>query len=218
MNELSLFIWGDQGITREGLRAVLCGANLNVIGEGADVAQFLGCAASSHIDAVLVDLPLPICAVNAARQILSVAPSAHVIVLSPYANDPTVGKVAATELRRAGASGLLPKTTPTTELVMAIYRVVTGDAVFPQEPKVLPLGEQPLIDAQRVPLPSLTFRQTQVLKLVAQGFANKEIAHRLSISPKTVEKHRQSVKEKLHTNNAADLARRAISLGLVQAA
>jgi DNA-binding NarL/FixJ family response regulator len=54
--------------------------------------------------------------------------------------------------------------------------------------------------------------------MVAEGLANKEIADRLSISPKTVEKHRQSVKDKLRTNNAADLARRAIHLGLVQAA
>jgi DNA-binding NarL/FixJ family response regulator len=73
------------------------------------------------------------------------------------------------------------------------------------------------LEISEEPQPHLTIRQTQVLKLVAEGLANKEIADRLQISPKTVEKHWQSVKEKLQMHNAADLARRAIHMGLVQA-
>lgn len=217
MNHISIFVLGGQAISREGLRTLIrAGSNLSVVGEAETIEQMLHSASTVPIEAVLVDLPLPICSLNATRRILSISPAAHVLVLSDYANEPNIAKIITTELRHVGASALLPKTISATELVAAIHRVIKGDAVFPQ-----PVHSRltPSVDGTAiVDQASLTLRQTQVLKMVAEGLANKEIADRLSISPKTVEKHRQSVKDKLRTNNAADLARRAIHLGLVQAA
>ena len=103
------------------------------------------------------------------------------------------------------------------EILEAIECAIQGKPIFsaPSVPAASNGQTGRLASDGGVTVP-LTHRQIQVLKLVAEGLANKEIADRLGISPKTVEKHRQTVKEKLHTNNAADLARRAIGMGLVK--
>jgi DNA-binding NarL/FixJ family response regulator len=218
MTSISLVILSEQSVTRDALRTLLqIRSDVTVVGDTGAVEDVLAWTAHSPVQLVLVDLQFPICAVHAACRIMAAAPATHVAVLSSHANDPRVAEVMAAELRRVGASALLPKTASTGELLDAIHRIVRGEAFFPAPPIADGALGPRLVAAGSEPQPSLTLRQTQVLTLVAEGFGNKEIATRLSISPKTVEKHRQSVKEKLHTNNAADLARRAIRLGLVQA-
>jgi DNA-binding NarL/FixJ family response regulator len=218
MNQISIFVLADQAIAREGLQAILqFDFNVNVIGHAETVEEATAWLARMPADAVLIDMLLPICALDAARTVLRSAPSAHVLVLSAYVDDTRVASVIRAELQQAGVSALLSKNSSASELVDAIQRVMTGEPIFPAGISSTIELMPPLGRAHDAVQPSLTLRQTQVLRLVAEGFANKEIADRLRISPKTVEKHRQSVKEKLHTNNAADLARRAIGLGLVQA-
>lgn len=218
MNSISIFIIGDQVIAREGLRSLLqFGSNLNVLGEAETVGAALARVGRSELNAVLIDLRLPICAVDATRRILASAPSTHAIVLSRYAENPRLAKIIWGELRNVGASGLLPTSTPANELLIAIRTVLAGHPVFPAHEDTKPdpaLSPGPFREQAA---PSLTPRQTQVFKLVAEGLQNKQIADRLGISSKTVEKHRQSVQEKLHASNAADLTRRAIGMGLVQA-
>ena len=218
MSSISLVILSDQAVTREALRTFLQSrSDVNVVGDTGAVEDVLSWTAHLHVQLVLVDLQYPICAVHAASRIVAAAPATHVAVLSSHTDDPRVADVMAAEVRRVGASALLPKTSSAGELLEALHRIVRGEALFPAPPLADGALSPRLAAADSGPQPPLTLRQMQVLTLVAEGFGNKEIATRLSISPKTVEKHRQSVKEKLHTNNAADLARRAIRLGLVQA-
>lgn len=216
MNSISVFVLADQKVAREGLRSLLTiESNLNVVGDAEATGPELAWMGRLSPDVVLIDVHLPICALDATRRVLALSPATHAVVLSKHAEDPKLATIIAEELRRAGASALLPKNVATHDLVIAIQTVAAGRALFPahtragSEPSCSPGGKLELGAA-------LTNRQTQVLTLVAQGLANKEIADRLSISPKTVEKHRQSVKEKLQINNAADLTRRAVGLGLVQ--
>ncbi|MHC1762783.1 MAG: response regulator transcription factor [Verrucomicrobiia bacterium] len=216
MSFVSIFIIADQAGAREGLRRLLAeGSNLNVVGDAEAAGPELARMGVFSPSVVLIDVHLPICALDATRRALAVNPAAHAVVLSGYAEDPKLASIVAEELRRAGASALLPKNIAAHDLVSAIQTVAAGRAIFPAHTRLGP--EPPRVQGgARGPGAALTNRQTQVLTLVAQGLANKEIADRLSISPKTVEKHRQSVKEKLQTNNAADLTRRAVGLGLVQ--
>lgn len=215
MRFVSIFIIADQTVAREGLRRLFAeGSNLNVVGDAEAAGPELAEMGAFSVSVVLIDVHLPICALGATRRALAINPAAHAVVLSRYAEDPKLASMVAEELRRAGASALLPKNIAVHDLVSAIQTVAAGRAIFPPQTRAGP--EPACSPGGKLELgATLTNRQTQVLTLVAQGLANKEIADRLSISPKTVEKHRQSVKEKLQINNAADLTRRAVGLGLV---
>jgi len=167
-------------------------------------------------DVIIMDIAMPLLnGLEATRQILKNQPSAKVLVLTSYGDDDCV-----TQLMKAGAVGYLIKQTAANELLKAIREVYRGNAFFS------PAIAKRLRDQCRQAFSSsptvrrrsdyLTTREAEVLQLIAEGRANKQIAAELCISIKTVEKHRQQVMNKLGIHDVAGLTRHAIAKGIIE--
>jgi DNA-binding NarL/FixJ family response regulator len=154
-------------------------------------------------------------AVEAVRTIADTMPDTRVLVLSERAGHRDV-----LDAVKAGASGYVVKTASPDELVEAVRRTAAGDAVFTPGLADLVLGEYQRLAAEPGPaaarVPRLTSRETQVLKLVATGLTARQIAERLTLSPRTVENHIQRTLRKLHLHNRVELVRYAIAKGLTE--
>jgi DNA-binding NarL/FixJ family response regulator len=148
--------------------------------------------------------------VETIREITGTLPGTRVLVLSASGEHADV-----LEAVKAGASGYLVKSASATELVEAVRQTAAGDAVFTPGLAGLVLGEYRRMAAEpRDGEPSLTQRETEVLRLVAKGLTARQIASRLTLSHRTVENHVQSTLRKLHLHNRVELARYAIEHGL----
>jgi DNA-binding NarL/FixJ family response regulator len=167
-------------------------------------------------EVVVMDLAMPLLnGWEATRQILKTVPSAKVVVLSTYGDDEHIQQAIA-----SGAAAYLLKQTAAADLVKAIREVVKGNAFFsPAIAKRLREQTCRVSDQAEEPKPAdaeLTPREAEVLQLIAEGFANKQIAAELGLSVKTVEKHRQQVMQKLNIHDIAGLVRHAASKGIIE--
>ncbi len=167
-------------------------------------------------DVVVMDIAMPnLNGLEATRQIAKEVPTAKLLVLSSYNDDEYVHQITS-----AGATGYLLKQTAATELIKAVREARRGNAFFS------PVISRCLVERYRKAVLSgapvnkrnnlLTPREAEVLQLIAEGLANKQIAAELSISIKTVEKHRQQVMDKLNIHDIAGLTRYALSKGIVE--
>ena len=206
---IRLLLVDDHAVVREGLRAFLrLQPDLEVLGEAADGASAVELAESLHPDVVLLDLVMPkgdgLVALRAIRQL---APAARVLVLTSYADDAQL--FAAME---AGAAGYLLKDVAPDALASAIRDVAEGrPALHPQVARRLMRHT-----VQPEPgLADLTAREREVLRLIVEGLANKEIATRLSIGEKTVKTHVSRVLAKLGVVDRTQAAVLAIRQRLV---
>jgi DNA-binding NarL/FixJ family response regulator len=203
-------------VVRQGLRALLeAEGDIAVVGEAENGREAVVLAKKTLPDLVLMDLAMPgLNGLEATRQIVRNLPSARVLVLTSYGDDDYV-----TQLLEAGASGYLVKQTAAADLLKAIREVHEGNAFF--SPSIAKRLRQKGGEGFRAGQPcakagKLTSREAEVLQLVAEGFANKQIAVELSISIKTVEKHRQQAMNKLNIHDIARLTRYALSRGWVE--
>jgi DNA-binding NarL/FixJ family response regulator len=202
----------DHPMWRDGVRADLeADGRSRVVAEAADAQEAVAAAVRERPDLVLIDLNLPgLPGTTAIRQIAERVPDARLLVLSASAAEPDV-----LEAVKAGASGYLLKSATGSELTDAVQQVYRGEPVFSPSLAALVLGEFRRVAAggdtgeQR-----LTDRETEVLRLVARGYAYKEIADRLVISVRTVQNHVQSILGKLQLNGRYELMRYAIHRGL----
>jgi DNA-binding NarL/FixJ family response regulator len=166
-------------------------------------------------DIVVMDVAMPLLnGLEATRQILKAVPTARILVLTSYGDDECVE-----QLMQAGASGYLIKQTAANELLKAIREVQRGNAFF--SPAIAKRVRDQCREVFTSGRPArkaseLTSREAEVLQLIAEGFSNKQIAGELTISIKTVEKHRQQVMNKLKIHDVAGLTRYAISKGMVE--
>ncbi len=162
-----------------------------------------------------MDLAMPLLnGWEATRQILKAIPTAKILVLSTYDHDEHIQQAIA-----AGAAAYLIKQTAAADLVKAIREVKKGNAYF--SPTIAQrLREQTCRSAKgeslKAPNVELTPREAEVLQLIAEGFANKQIAAELGLSVKTVEKHRQQVMNKLDIHDTAGLVRHAAAKGIIE--
>jgi DNA-binding NarL/FixJ family response regulator len=163
-----------------------------------------------------MDLAMPrLTGWEATRQILTAIPSARIIVLSSYSCEEHIQQAIA-----AGAAAYLIKQTASIDLVKAIREVRRGNAFFSPAIAML-LRDQTCKAPEETPTPvkadvELTHREAEVLQLIAEGFANKQIAGELGLSVKTVEKHRQQVMDKLNIHDIAGLVRHAAAKGIIE--
>ena len=217
MNPITVLLAEDHTIVREGLRALLkLESDFKIVGEAENGRQAVALASKLCPDVVVMDIAMPLLnGLEATRQILQIAPSTKVLVLSAHSDDAYVEQVMA-----LGAAGYLIKQTAAHVLPDAIRNVHQGKAFFSptiskrrkdQDKKALVRG-----DSAGGATAALTSREMEVLQLVAEGKANKETAAELNISVKTVEKHRQSLMEKLNIHDTAGLTRYAISAGIIE--
>ena len=207
----------DHTVVRQGLRRVLETADdIEIVGEAENGKDAVQLARKCAPDVILLDLVMPgISGAETGRQIKRALANSRILVLSSYSDEETVR-----EMVTLGVSGYLPKETAASELLQAIREVRRGNlffsasiakSVFGQAHSVARPGEFVLKQAVH-----LTPRETQVLKLIADGFPNKGIAAELGISIKTVEKHRQQVMNKLNIHEIAGLTRHASSTGMIE--
>ena len=167
-------------------------------------------------DVVLLDLAMPLLnGLEAARQIAKEVPSAKVLILSAYSDDAYIEHAI-----EAGAAGYLMKETVGNDLLRAIREVAKGNAFFspPVARRLLKQWQGKFLNGRPVKTKTtlLTSRQTEILQLIAEGYATKQIAGLLSLSIKTVEKHRQDLMNTLNIHNIATLTRYAVSSGVVE--
>ena len=216
MRRISVLLVDDHTVVRQGLRALLAAEDdMRVIGEAENGRQAVRQAKRSSPDVVVMDVAMPVLnGLEATRQILKAVPSAKVLGLTSYGDDGYLQRMI-----EAGASGYLLKQTAANDLLKAIREVQRGHTFFS------PAIARRLREACSSALSNgysvrktaeLTSREREVLQLIAEGFPNKQIAGELSISIKTVEKHRQQLMNKLELHDVASLTRYALSKGLVE--
>ena len=202
----------DHRLFRSGVRAEL-GDGIEVVGEGEDVATAVSVIAQTIPDVVLLDVHLPGGGgVEVLRQVLPALPDVRFLAVSVSdAADDVIGTI------RAGARGYVTKNISGAELAAAVGRVADGDAVFSPRLAGFVLDAFAATDAPAIDpeLDALTQREREVLRLIARGYAYKEIAKELFISIKTVETHVSSVLRKLQLSNRHELTRWATDRRLV---
>jgi DNA-binding NarL/FixJ family response regulator len=208
---LRVLIVDDHEVFREGLKSLLVSRKLEIAGEANNGHDALKLARRLEPDVAIVDIGLP--GLNGLETVKGFArdsPRTRAIVLTVHAEDSYV-----LEALRAGAKGYVLKTQAFADLTHAIETVMKGSVYLS------PGISRVLVDASLgrtgPPEDPLSAREHEVLQLVAEGHTNKEIAHRLSISIKTVETHRSAIMRKLDLHDVASLVRYAIRRGMIEA-
>lgn len=216
-SQISVLLAEDHTIVREGLRALLSAdGGFALVGEARTGSEAVKLAARLRPDVILMDIAMPVLnGLEATRQILAADPTARVIVLSAHSDDEYVER-----MRAAGVAGFLEKQTSAEVLTKAIREVSAGRSYYsPSIAKrldALAAASSDRKGALTGPATRLTSRESEVLQLIAEGSANKQIAATLGISIKTVEKHRQRLMDKLELHDIASLTRYAISRGIIE--
>ena len=216
-NKITVLLADDHTVVREGLRTLLDATpDIKVVGEAENGRRAVQLAQSLQPDVVVMDVVMPqLNGVEATRQILRDSPNTKVLVLSSYSDDEKVA-----QLIEHGAIGYLVKQAASNDLVKAIREARKGNAFFSPciSRRLLEQCRDSFFKGKvvRKTTERLTSRETEVLQLIAEGYANKQIADVLGISIKTVEKHRQQLMDKLNIHEVAGLTRHAISIGMIE--
>jgi len=217
MTKITVILADDHTVVRQGLRALLqMEPDIEIVGEAATGREAVQMAETLKPHVVVMDIAMPsLNGLDATRQIITQADPPRVLILSSYSDEEYVS-----QLTEAGAAGYLMKQAAVTELVRAIREAAKGKTFFS------PSISKQLLDHYRqtvvkgVPtrrrIKLLTSREAEVLQLIAEGKLNKQIAAELSLSIKTVEKHRQQLMDKLGIHEIAGLTRYAIAKGIIE--
>lgn len=211
-----ILIADDFEVVRDGLRVVLdAEPDLRVVAEAPDGAGAVERALQDDIDLAILDISMPIkTGLQAAQELSRRRPELRILILTMHDNEQYFF-----EALKAGASGYVLKSSPNRDLVEACRAAMRG------EPFLYPAAVTALIrdylerasHGETVPEDPLTPRELEVVKLIAEGHTSEDIAERLVISKKTVDRHRANILEKLGMRNRVELTRYAIRRGLVQA-
>ena len=215
--QITILLADDHQIVREGLRTILdAERDMNVIGEASTGRQAVALAKKLMPDVIVMDIAMPLLnGLEAARQIFDAAPDAKILILSAHSDDAYIEKAMA-----IGASGFLIKQTSAHVLSDAIREIKKGGTYFsPSVAKKLRRHHKTELNRKgqsKTTDVHLTPREMEVLQLIAEGDANKQIAGELNISVKTVEKHRDHLMQKLGIHETASLTRYAIEQGIIE--
>jgi DNA-binding NarL/FixJ family response regulator len=205
----------DHTILREGLRSLLSSnSNFEIVGEAGDGREAIRCVEKFKPDLILTDLSMPrMNGMEAIKEIKRGSPATKVLVLTVHKAEEYI-----LATFRAGADGYLLKDSTHAELVMAVKKVLSGKPYI--SPEISDKVIEGYLEGKKTLKPrtsweTLTQREREILKLIAEGYKNKQIADDLCISVKTVEKHRANLMEKLDIHNVQALTAFAIERGLV---
>ena len=212
-DKIRILIADDHTIFRSGLNLLLSSeVDLEVVGEAKDGTAAVEMAASLHPDVVLMDVGMPgLNGLDATRQIRARLPEVNILVLTMHRSDEYFF-----QMLEAGAAGYLLKGAETNELINAVRAVARGD-VFLYPSMAWRLVQEYLSQSpsQVSAAAHLTEREREILKLIAEGFSNGEIADRLVISPSTVHSHRANLMRKLELGSRHELVQYARQKGLI---
>jgi len=204
----------DHSILREGVRALLAPhADVEVVGEASDGKQAIEQVEKLDPDVVVMDIAMPgLGGIEATIELKKLGKRTKVLILSQYEDREYVRR-----LLKVGVSGYILKKSAGSELVNAIRAVHRGGLVLdPEVARVAMEESSSTAPGGSDPYETLTDREKQVLKLVAEGGSNKEVAETLGISVKTAMSHREKVMEKLGVHNRTELVRFAIKRGVIR--
>ncbi|OGO71185.1 MAG: DNA-binding response regulator [Chloroflexi bacterium RBG_19FT_COMBO_62_14] len=212
-DKIRILIADDHTIFRSGLNLLLSSeVDLEVVGEAKDGMAAVEMAASLHPDVVLMDVGMPgLNGLDATRQIRARLPEVNILVLTMHRSDEYFF-----QMLEAGAAGYLLKGAETNELINAVRAVARGDVfLYPSMARRLVQEYLSQSPSQGSAAAHLTEREREILKLIAEGFSNGEIADRLVISPSTVHSHRANLMRKLELGSRHELVQYARQKGLI---
>ncbi|MEO7019990.1 MAG: response regulator transcription factor [Ktedonobacteraceae bacterium] len=213
---IHILLADDHTILRAGLKMMLnAQPDMEVVGEAQDGRQALHEAQRLHPDIILMDITMPdMNGIEATKQVKKQLPDVKVLILTMHENDEYVFQAL-----RAGASGYMLKEAADTDLINALHVIQSGNFYLSPTAQSVMVGDY----LQRVhageekdSYSCLTEREREILKLVAEGFTNNQIAERLVISPKTVDTHRTHIMDKLNLHSRAELVKYAMRRGLLE--
>jgi len=213
----SLLLVDDHAVVRTGLRMLLEGeSDIEIVGEAENASEALNQISQLTPDVVLMDIGLPdLSGIEATRKIKQLAPDTAVLALTIHEDEEYFFK-----MLDAGASGYVPKRAAPEELLTAIRVTAQGEVyLYPSLAKLLVKDylTQSLHPKNKKTLNGLTPRENEVLILLADGESNADIAEQLSISPKTVARHRENIMRKLNLHSRTELVKYAIRKGIIEA-
>jgi DNA-binding NarL/FixJ family response regulator len=215
MKKLRILLADDHIVMRTGLRALLeRQPNLEVVGESENGRETVELVASLGPDVVVMDVAMPVLnGIEATKTIVTQRPATAVVILSMHADESYVMRAL-----KAGARGYLLKDSAAADLISAIQAVSQNKSFFsPKVSRILAedyvrvLKQKGAVDSYDL----LTSREREILQLLAEGKANKEVATALNISPYTVETHRRHILEKLNLHTPAELILYAVRKGII---
>jgi DNA-binding NarL/FixJ family response regulator len=217
VKRITVLLADDHTVVREGLRTLLeAEGDIEVVGEAATGREAVELARKLHPTVVVMDIAMPLLnGLEATRQIRKALPETRILILSAHSDDAYVDQV-----MELGAAGYLIKQTSARVLSQAVREVQQGKTFLcPAIARGVRRAHGHSPDPRgrvRRQSPSLSSRETEVLQLIAEGKANKQVAAVLGISVKTVEKHRQRLMEKLNIHDTAGLTRYALAAGVIE--
>ncbi|MFN2194951.1 MAG: response regulator [Anaerolineales bacterium] len=212
---IRLLLVDDHAVVRSGLRMLVeAESDFEIVGEAGSASEALNLVCQVTPDVILMDIGLPdISGIDATRQIKRVCPTAAVVALTIHEDEEYFFK-----MLEAGANGYVPKRAAPEELLTAIRAAAKNEVyIYPSLAKLLVRDylsqEQPA--ASQDSLDTLTSREQEVLAYLADGASNSEIGEILSISPKTVARHRENIMQKLNLHSRTELVKYAIRKGII---
>lgn len=214
MAKIRVVIADDHAIVREGVKALLHLADdIEVVGEAADGREAIAKAQSLEPDVMLMDIAMPdLGGLEATVEIRRQQPRIRILVLSQYEDREYIRR-----FLKLGVSGYVLKKSAGSDLLAAIRAVHRGGLVLDPDIAREAMQERDAgASSGADPYESLTDREKQVLKLVAEGRANKEVADLLGISVKTAMSHREHIMEKLDLHSRTELIRFALKQGIIR--
>jgi two-component system, NarL family, response regulator NreC len=215
MGKIRLLLVDDHKIVRAGLKMLFqAEPDMEIVGEASSGASALIRVAELQPDVVVMDVAMPgMSGIEATRQIKEASPETAVIALTMHEDEQYFFQMLA-----AGAAGYVPKRAAPDDLVSAIRAVSQGQVfLYPSLAKLLVADylQRTEPEAELSPAAELTPREREVLTCIAEGYTNREIGQKLTISVKTVDRHRENIMHKLNMQSRVDLVKYAIEKGLI---
>jgi len=209
---IRVLIADDHALIREGLGAILHAEDIEVVAEAADGAEAVERALATDVQLAILDVSMPrMTGLQAVRELARRKPELRSLILSMYENEQFLF-----EALKAGASGYVLKSGADRDIVEACRSAMRGETfLYPSAASAL-VRDFIQGDATNGSFDPLTPREQQIVKLIAEAHPSKEIASMLTISVKTVERHRSNILEKLGMRDRVELTRYAIRRGLVE--
>jgi two-component system response regulator NreC len=217
MSDIRLLLVEDHEVVRTGLRMLLeSQADMAIVGEASTGSQAIAMAQELSPQVVVMDITLPdISGIEVTRRLKQLFPEMAIVALTIHEDEQYFF-----EMLKAGATGYVPKRAAPEDLISAIQAAYAGEVyIYPSLAKALVADflsraeEEPVKSA----MDDLTEREQEVLRLLAEGFTNDEIADQLVISRHTVARHRENLMRKLNLHSRGELVKYAIRRGLIEA-
>lgn len=214
--KIRILLADDHTILRAGLKMMLnAQPDMEVVGEAQDGRQAIHEAQRLQPDVILMDITMPdMNGIEATRQVKKLLPDIKILILTMHEHDEYVFQAL-----RAGASGYMLKEAADTELITALHVIQSGQFYLSPAAQSVMVGDylqRVRTGEEKDSYSSLTEREREILKLVAEGHTNNQIAELLIISPKTVDTHRTHIMDKLNLHSRAELVKYAMRRGLLE--